>query len=258
MRRLCAVLAGVIAVAASSGEVEALREQNAMLTRQVEAQNDRLTRLGQRLMRLEELVSSKLSNDEQQSDEVAELSVPNGRRLTSSTSRASLTYDGESVTIDTNLAVKGSINVTGLVEKQVVAFCAYSGTNPSFTASNNLIQTLPFENVRFNYGGAYNYSSDSSFTAPVSGLYMFFARFSTSNVGWTIETAFDINNGGAFVTGYSMASTNYYDSSMSQLIDLVAGDVGASARASARGGRARVLRAFVADQRRPRDAQSNS
>ena len=225
MRRLCAVLAGVIAVAASSGEVEALREQNAMLTRQVEAQNDRLTRLGQRLMRLEELVSSKLSNDEQQSDEVAELSVPNGRRLTSSTSRASLTYDGESVTIDTNLAVKGSINVTGLVEKQVVAFCAYSGTNPSFTASNNLIQTLPFENVRFNYGGGYSYSSDSSFTAPTAGLYMFYGKWTTGNQGWGMEVAFDVNDGGAFVSSYGSPSANYYDSSMSQLIDLAAGDV---------------------------------
>ena len=59
MRRLhAAVLAGVFAVAASSSEVEALREQNAMLTRQLEAQNERLTRL-------EELVSLKLSNDQQ-------------------------------------------------------------------------------------------------------------------------------------------------------------------------------------------------
>ena len=168
MRRLhAAVLAGVFAVAASSSEVEALREQNAMLTRQLEAQNERLTRL-------EELVSLKLSNDQQSRAE-----APGGRQLTSSASRASLTYDGETVTIDSNLAVKGSINATGLVEKQVVAFLAYTGTDSAFTQSAGLIQTLPFENVRFNYGGGYNYSSDSSFTAPVSGLYMFFASFST-------------------------------------------------------------------------------
>ena len=215
MKRSVAVLAGVFAVACASSEIEALREQNAMLTRQLEAQNERLTRL-------EELVSQTLSNDQG-----AELSAPSGdgRRLTGSTSRASLTYDGSTVTIDSNLAVKGFINATGLVEKQVVAFFAYTGTDSAFASTQNIIQTLPFEQVRFNYGGGYSYASDSSFTAPVSGLYMFFAKWSTMNQGWGMETAFDINGGGAFVSGYGSPSTNIYDSSMSQLIDLVAGDV---------------------------------
>ena len=214
MRRLhAAVLAGVFAVAASSSEVEALREQNAMLTRQLEAQNERLTRL-------EELVSLKLSNDQQSRAE-----APGGRQLTSSASRASLTYDGETVTIDSNLAVKGSINATGLVEKQVVAFLAYTGTDSAFTESAGLIQALPFENVRFNYGGGYSYSSDSSFTAPTAGLYMFYGKWTTGNQGWGMEVAFDVNNGGAFVSSYGSPSANYYDSSMSQLIDLAAGDV---------------------------------
>ena len=120
-----------------------------------------------RLARLEAMVSGTLHDDGGTVNALGE----SDRRLTSSSpSTASLTYDGSTVELDSNLLVRGSINATGTIAKDVVAFLACTKTNWEPTAQAGLIQTAPFELIVFNRGGGYDsstYGFTGAFTTPL-------------------------------------------------------------------------------------------
>ena len=85
-----------------------------------------------------------------------------GRRLQSSSNTASITYQGGALNFDSDIIVRGTINATGQISKQVVAFLVTATQDSSFT-SNGGLQYVAFDSVEFNRGGGYDYSDTSAF-----------------------------------------------------------------------------------------------
>ena len=93
------------------------------------------------------------------------------RRLSSSANTASLKYDGSKFEMSSSVLIKGDLNVTGSILKNVVSFYAKADTYHAITAGDghHLISS-DFDNTVLNIGDAWN---NGYFTAPVRGLYQF-------------------------------------------------------------------------------------
>ena len=90
------------------------------------------------------------------------------RRLSSSANTASLKYDGSKFEMSSSVLIKGDLNVTGNILKNVVSFYAKADTYHAITAGDghHLISS-DFDNTVLNIGDAWN---NGYFTAPVRGL----------------------------------------------------------------------------------------
>ena len=81
------------------------------------------------------------------------------------------------LTVDT-ITTTGNENVGGIIlAPNQVSFRAGPTTSQS-TINTSIV--LPFDNVIYNNGDAYN-NSDYEFTAPVSGIYFFYSQFFTNS-----------------------------------------------------------------------------
>lgn len=146
-----------------------------------------------------------------------------GRRLKSSSNTASITYQGGALNFDSDIIVRGTINATGQISKEVIAFLVTATQDSSFS-SNSDVQYVAFDSVEFNRGGGYDYSDTSAFIAPVAGVYMFYGHYSVASNGWGTEACFTINGNPAPACGYSSPSTNQYEYSQQMMLELEAGN----------------------------------
>ena len=93
------------------------------------------------------------------------------RRLQSSSSRASITYDGTNIVLGGgDVQVNGALNVSGHVVTGGVAFAAWAASYIAVTTSANTLYSDQFTFVSLNLGGHFD-SSTGEFTAPVRGIY---------------------------------------------------------------------------------------
>ena len=145
--------------ALATDEFADIREQNALLARQLADTQARLATLEKFVMSdVGASVSDGTHSDSHPTDSVR----TGGRRLQSPSNTASITYQGGALNFDSDIIVRGTINATGQISKQVVAFLVTATQDSSFT-SNGGLQYVAFDSVEFNRGGGYDYSDTSAF-----------------------------------------------------------------------------------------------
>jgi len=118
------------------------------------------------------------------------------------------------------LDVSGSVNVSGTLSRQQYAFMMNNGTTNVYNSTTNNY-TIAFNSTIYNIGSCYN-TSTYTFTAPISGLYLFCTNTVVSATSWI---AFMKNGSGSYWYGLvqNIGTANTYLST-SQIIQLNASD----------------------------------
>lgn len=102
-------------------------------------------------------------------------------------------------------------------QPNIISFHAYGNAVGNQSIASGAV--VPFQNTRYNVGNAYN-PSTYTFTAPVSGMYLFwFEAF--NNSGATFRVALKVNGSGRLGQGQAAAGNNY---NQARSVKLVAGD----------------------------------
>ena len=152
--------------ALATDEFADIREQNALLARQLA---DTQARLEDKQVRPEEKfigmsdVGASVSDGTHSDSHPTDSTGTGGRRLQSPSSTASITYQGGALNFDSDIIVRGTINATGQISKQVVAFLVTATQDSSFTSDIDTVQYVAFDSAEFNRGGGYDYSDTSAF-----------------------------------------------------------------------------------------------
>ena len=140
--------------ALATDEFADIREQNALLARQLA---DTQARLEDKQVRPEEKfigmsdVGASVSDGTHSDSHPTDSTGTGGRRLQSPSSTASITYQGGALNFDSDIIVRGTINATGQISKEVVAFLVTATQDSSFSSSGDL-QYVAFDSVEFNRG----------------------------------------------------------------------------------------------------------